>query len=90
MRNVLEVADAEMSITETAVQILSAVTALGAAFCWWQASVAYVPAAYREDGYVGPTFDGGISFLAGKKRAKLFDTLQLQSNGTRRAQSRRP
>lgn len=60
-------------------QVLSALAAFAAAGCWWRAATAFVPAPHREDGAVGLTMDGAITFLAGKERARLFETLQLQS-----------
>jgi len=69
------------------VEALSALAALTAAAFWWKASVAFVPAPHRDDGEVGVTIDGAITFLVGKKRAMLFATLQLQSDWNRRAAS---
>ena len=69
-----------MSNILVAMQFVSAGCALAAAFCWWRASSAYVPANPRDDGYAGITMDGAITLMVGKKRAKLFETLQLQSD----------
>ena len=66
-------------LVEITLQGVSAIAAILAAFLWWKASSAYVPAAPREDGSVGITMDGGVTFFVGTKRARLFETLQVQS-----------
>lgn len=66
-------------MTSTVFAYFSAASALGAAFFWAKAAAAYVAAPPRDDDAIGPLMDGSVIIRAGKHRALLFETLELQS-----------
>lgn len=66
------------AVTELILELISSLTAMAAAACWFKASVAYV-AAPADSAGVGALLGGGLVGEIKGKRVDLIETSQAQS-----------